>query len=99
MNGVILGYDDDGDHVPELGVKGVHEHVQPLREDTKIRTQSTKSALSDRLITTEMLLYLSNSDFQHFLKSVLHFIHLHVLISRLSGDVTCISSKVRNQIV
>ena len=30
MNGVILGYDDDGDHVPELGVKGVHEHVQPL---------------------------------------------------------------------
>ena len=32
MNGVILGYDDDGDHVPELGVKGVHEHVQPLQE-------------------------------------------------------------------
>ena len=27
MNGVILGYDDDGDHVLELGVKGVHEHV------------------------------------------------------------------------
>ena len=27
MNGVILGYDNDGDHVPDLGVKGVHEHV------------------------------------------------------------------------
>ena len=76
MNGVILGYDDDGDHVPELGVKGVHEHVQPLREDTKIRTQSTKSALSDRLISTDMLLYLSTSDFQYFLKLVLHFIHI-----------------------
>ena len=38
MNGVILGYDDDGDHVPELGVKGVHEHLQSLQEDTKIRT-------------------------------------------------------------
>ena len=76
MNGVILGYDDDGDHVPELGVKGVHEHVQPLREDTKIRTQSTKSALSDRLISTEMLLYLSTSDVQYFLKSVLYFIHI-----------------------
>ena len=25
------------------------QHIQPLREDTKIRTQSTKSALSDRL--------------------------------------------------
>ena len=73
MNGVILGYDDDGDHVPELGVKGVHEHVQPLREDTKIRT---KSALSDRLISTEMLLYLSTSDVQYFLKSVLYFIHI-----------------------
>ena len=36
-----------------LGVKGVHEHVQPLREDTKIRKQSTKSALSDRLISTK----------------------------------------------
>ena len=84
MNGVILGYDDDGDHVPELGVKGVHEHVQPLQEDTKIRTQSTKSALSDRLISTEMLLYLSTSDVQYFLKSVLYFIHIymHVLISR-----------------
>ena len=76
MNGVILGYDDDGDHVPELGVKGVHEHLQPLKEDTKIRTQSTKSALSDRLISTEMLLYLSTSDVQYFLKSVLYFIHI-----------------------
>ena len=76
MNGVILGYDDDGDHVPELGVKGVHEHVQPLREDTKIRTQSTKSALSDRLISTDMLLYLSTSDFQYFLILVLYFIHI-----------------------
>ena len=83
MNGVILGNDDDGDHVPELGVKGVHEHLQPLQEDTKIRTQLTKSALSDRLILTEMLLYLSNSDFQYFLISVLYFIHtyMHVLIS------------------
>ncbi len=27
MNGVILGYDNDGDHVPDLGVKGVHERV------------------------------------------------------------------------
>ena len=35
MNGVILGYDDDGDHVPELGVKGVHEHVQSLQERTQ----------------------------------------------------------------
>ena len=35
MNGVILGYDDDGDHVPELGVEGVHE---PLEEEIKIRT-------------------------------------------------------------
>ena len=51
MNGVILGYDDDGDHVPELRVKGVHEHLQPLQEDAKIRTQSTKSALSDRSLT------------------------------------------------
>ena len=76
MNGVILGYDDDGDHVPELGVKAVHEHVQPLQEDTKIRTQLTKSALSDRLILTEMLLYLSTSDFQYFLKLVLYFIHI-----------------------
>ena len=42
MNGVILGYDGDGDHVPELGVKGVHEHLQPLQEDTKIRTQVDK---------------------------------------------------------
>ena len=75
MNGVILGYDDDGDHVPELGVKGVHEH-QPLQEDTKIMTQWTKSALSDRLISTEMLLYLSTSDVQYFLKSVLYFIHI-----------------------
>ena len=71
-----FGYDDDGDHVPEIGVKGVHEHVQPLQEDTKIRTQSTKSALSDRLISTEMLLYLSTSDVQNFLKSVLYFIHI-----------------------
>ena len=76
MNGVILGYDDDGDHVTELGVKGVHEHVQPLREDNKFRTQSTKSDLSDRLISTEMLLYLSSSDVQYFLKSVLYFIHI-----------------------
>ena len=79
MNGVILGYDDDGDHVPELGVKGVHEHLQPLQEDTKIRTQLTKSALSDRLISTEMLLYLSTSDVQYFLKSVLYFIHICML--------------------
>ena len=77
MNGVILGYDDDGDHIPELGVKGVHEHVQPLREDTKIRTQSTKSALSDRLISTDMLLYLSTSDFQFCISFT-----LNVLISR-----------------
>ena len=74
MNGVILGYDYD--NVPELGVKGVHEHVQPLRENTKIRTQSAKSALSDRLISTEMLLYLSTLDFQYFLKSVLYYIHM-----------------------
>ncbi len=76
MNGVILGNDDDGDHVPELGVKGVHEHLQPLQEDTKIRTQLTKSALSDRLISTEMLLYLSTSDVQNLLKSALYFIHI-----------------------
>ena len=25
MNGVILGDNDDGDHVPELGVMSVHE--------------------------------------------------------------------------
>ena len=43
----ILGDDDDGDHVPELGVMGVHEHVQPLQEEIKIRTQLTRSALSD----------------------------------------------------
>ena len=74
----------DGDHVPEFGIKGVHEHVQPFREDTKIRMQSTKSALSDRLISTEMVLYLSTSDFQYFFESVLYFIHIymHVLISR-----------------
>ena len=35
MNGVILGDNDDGDHVPELGVEGVdpdfrdeHEHEE-----------------------------------------------------------------------
>ena len=83
MNGVILGYDDDGDHVPELGVKGVHEHVQPLWEDTKIRTQSTKSALCDRLISTEMLLYLSTSDLRYFLKSVLYFFSLEYAFSNL----------------
>ena len=42
MNGVILGYDDDGDHVPELGVMSVHEHVQLLQEDIKIRTHVNK---------------------------------------------------------
>ena len=41
--------------------------------------QSTKSALSDRLISTEMLLYLSTSDVQYFLKSVLYFIHICML--------------------
>ena len=42
MNGVILGDDDDGDHVLELGVKGVHEQVQPLEEEIKIRTHIHK---------------------------------------------------------
>ena len=32
---VILEDDDDGDHAPEFGVKGVHEHVQPLQERTQ----------------------------------------------------------------
>ena len=76
MNGVILGYDDDGDHVPELGVKGVHEHVQPLWKTPKSGHKSTNSALSDCLISSEMLFYLSISDFQYFLKSVLHFFHI-----------------------
>ena len=57
-------------------MKHPNEHLQPLQEDTKIRTQLTKSALSDRLISTEMLLYLSTSDVQYFLKSVLYFIHI-----------------------
>ncbi len=74
MNGVILGY---GDHVPELGVKGVHEHVQPLQEDNKFRTQSTKSDLSDRLILTEMLLYLSKFRFPVFLNISFVF-HSHI---------------------
>ena len=30
------------DHVPELGVKGVHGHVQPLQEEIKIRTHVDK---------------------------------------------------------
>ena len=45
IEGVILG--DDGVHVPEVVVMGVHEHVQPLQEEIKMRTQSTRSALSD----------------------------------------------------
>ena len=32
---------------PELVVMGVHEHVQPLQEEIEMRTQSTRSALSD----------------------------------------------------
>ena len=68
MNGVILGYDNDGDHVPDLRVKGVHEHVQPL---------------CDRLISTEMLLYLSTSDLRYFLKSVLYFFSLEYAFSDL----------------
>ena len=30
------------DDVPELGVKGVHEHVQPLQKEIKIRTHVDK---------------------------------------------------------
>ena len=41
-NEIILWDDDDGDHVPELGVMSVHEHVQLLQEDIKIRTHVNK---------------------------------------------------------
>ena len=93
MNGVILGYDDDCDHVPDLESKACMNRLQPLKEDTKIRTQSTKSALSDRLISTEMLLYLSTSDVQYFLKSVLYFIHIYACY-----DFFQIDSKFGNQV-
>ena len=36
MNGVILGDNDDSDHVPELGVEFVD--VQPLQDEIKCRT-------------------------------------------------------------
>ena len=40
MNGVILGDNDDGDHVPELGVRCVD--VQPLQDEIKCRTHVHK---------------------------------------------------------
>ena len=40
MNGVILGDNDDSDHVPELGVEFVD--VQPLQDEIKCRTHVHK---------------------------------------------------------
>ena len=46
MNGVILGYDDDGDHVPELGVKGVYMNTSNLFGKTQKSGHSQQSLLS-----------------------------------------------------
>ena len=39
-------WESNVDDVPDLGVMGVHEHVQPLPEEIKIRTHVNKLARS-----------------------------------------------------
>ena len=46
MNGIILGDNDDGDHVPELGVKGVYMNTSNLFGKTQKSGHSRQSLLS-----------------------------------------------------
>ena len=68
------------------------------RKISKSGHMSTRSALSDRLISIETLLHFSTSDLQYFLKSVLYFLWICIfwfVANRFkiwsSDHVTCIA--------